>query len=289
MPSPFPGMDPFLEAADIWPDFHDGLAAAMRGELNRTLPRPYYARLEMRPEVGIVGGAELRHIVPDVAVMRPRRTATESREAGVAVLDRPRTDVSASVRLRVSNEPLRHHFVEIRDGSRGHVLVTLIEIVSPSNKRPGPDRRAYEAKQREILDSEASLIELDLLRTGQTVVGGPALSESVSRLDPPPDYLVAVNRAWQRGADLDYELFPVGLEEPLPCIPVPLREGEPEVPLDLQYAFNQAYDAGPYVRGAVDYGQPPDPPLRADWADWLTGCLERWRNTGSVPELKAGA
>jgi hypothetical protein len=34
-------------------------------------------------------------------------------------------------------------------------LVTLIEIASPANKRPGPDRRAYEAKQQEILDNDA--------------------------------------------------------------------------------------------------------------------------------------
>lgn len=107
MLSPFPGMDPYLEAPDIWPDFHDALAGAIREGLNRTLPRPYYARTVMRPEIGIVA-------------------------------ERPRTGVSPSVRMRVSNEPLRHHYVEIRDASHGHALVTLIEIASPSNKRPGP-------------------------------------------------------------------------------------------------------------------------------------------------------
>ena len=75
MPSPFPGMDPFLESPGIWPDFHDGLAAAIRADLNRTLPRPYYARLEMRPEIGPVGGDEPRRNVPDVAVLRPRAPA----------------------------------------------------------------------------------------------------------------------------------------------------------------------------------------------------------------------
>lgn len=102
MPSPFPGMDPYLEASDIWPDFHDALAAQIRGELNRTLPAPYYARLEMRPEIGVIGDDSRRRIVPDI----------------------------------------RHHFVEIRDSQRAHALVTVIEIVSPSNKRPGVDRRA---------------------------------------------------------------------------------------------------------------------------------------------------
>ena len=53
MPSPFPGMDPYLEAPSIWPDFHHKLAAELSTELNGSLPSPYYARLEMRQELGI--------------------------------------------------------------------------------------------------------------------------------------------------------------------------------------------------------------------------------------------
>jgi len=278
MPSPFPGMDPYLESPDIWPDFHDRMAEQMSRDLNRLLPRPYYARLVMRPEIGIVGEEPPGRIVPDVAVVKSSLPEAGPRGAGSAVADRPRTDLSPSVRMRVPNEPLRHHFVEIRDGSRGHALVTLIEIVSPSNKRPGPDRRAYEAKQQDILQSDTSLVELDLLRAGEPLVGGPSIVESTGRLEPRPDYLVGVSRAWERGPKLDYELFPIKLEDPLPCIPVPLRQGEPEVPLDLQYAFNEAYDGGPYARGAVDYAVPPDPPVRLELADWLTGCLEHWRS-----------
>jgi hypothetical protein len=157
--------------------------------------------------------------------------------------------------------------------------VTLIEIASPASKGPGADRRAYEAKQQEILDSHTSLIELDLLRGGQPLIGGAAVIESARGLQPRADYLVAVNRAWQRGAELDYELFPFALKAPLPCIPVPLREGEREVPLDLQYAFNQAYDGGPYARGAVHYHRPPDPPVPPELADWLATCLDRRRSS----------
>jgi hypothetical protein len=59
---------------------------------------------------------------------------------------------------------------------------------------------------------------------------------------------------------------------------VPLRQGEPEVPLDLQYVFNRVYARGLYARGAVDYTVPPDAPVRPEIADWLAGCLERWRS-----------
>lgn len=267
MPSPFPGMDPYLEARDIWPDFHQALAAEIRSALNGSLPAPYYARLEMRPEVGITEEEGTRPIVPDVAVAR--RPVPLPSGATVAVLEAPRKTLSKSITVSVPAEPLRHHFVEIRDASRGHRLVTLLEIVGPSNKRRGADRRAYEQKQREILDSAVSLIELDLLRGGQRILPNLRLEEFLFRLDPAPDYLVLVNRAWKRLGELsDYEIFPAQLAEPLPCVPVPLREDEEAIPLDIQFAFQRAYDTGPYLRGAVDYTHPPVPALSGELAAW---------------------
>ena len=268
MLSPFPGMDPYLEALDIWPDFHDALAAEIRGALNQSLPVPYYARLEMRPEVGIVDqGGFARRIVPDVTVVR--RPRAQAGTENVALLESPRTEVSRSFEVTVPSEPLRHAFVEIRDPTRGHHLVTLIEIVSPSNKRPGMDRRAYLQKQREVLDSDTNLIELDLLRDGERLLPNAFLEDTVAHLEPPADYLVLVNRAWQRVGDATaYQIFPVLLTEALPCIPVPLRQGQAEVPLDLQFVFNRAYDGGPYRRGAVNYGQPPQPPLDSEATVW---------------------
>lgn len=268
MTSPFPGMNPYLEAPDIWPDFHDRLATVISAHLNTALPEPYYARLEMRPELGVVLGEGVpRRIVPDVVVVRQPQAAAQ---ATAPVLDRPRTMIAEPVRLTVHTEPIRHHFVEIRDAVRGHKLVTLIEIVSPSNKFPGPDRQAYERKQREVLHSDASLIELDLLRGGDRLLPHPELLAVVEQLGA--DYLILINRAAGRlGISTDYELYPVHLAEPLPCIPVPLQAGEADIPLDLQVLANQAYAGGPYHR-LVDYLQPPDTPLsqaQAEWADTL--------------------
>jgi hypothetical protein len=229
MPSPFPGMDPFLEAPHILPDFHNAFASVIRGELNRTVPRPYYARLEIRPEVGIMGDA---------------------------------------------NEPVRHLFIEIRDAAEGHKLITLIEIVSPSNKRMGPDRRAYQKKQREVLESDASLVEIDLLRHGERLPANEQLAEVVEELRPRPHYLVFVNRAWTRVGDvMGCQIFPIGVRQVLPCIPIPLRHEESEVLLDLQLAFNRAYDDGPYQLGAVDYARPPRQPLESEDARWAEELL----------------
>lgn len=272
MPSPFPGMDPYLEAPEIWPDLHEALAGEMRRQLNLALPSPYYARLEMRPEVGIIETSEVRQrIVPDVAVVR--HATGLSGTSGTSVLERPRSDLSQSLRFVPYSEPIRHPFVEIRDPARGHKLVTLIEILSPSNKHPGPDRDAYVRKQKDILGSDASLVEIDLLRRGQHIVGDPGLGGFLGQIQPAPDYVVLVNRGWQRAGQGEYQVFPFTVRDWLPCIPIPLREGEEEVVLDLQFVFNQSYDTGPYRRGAVDYSRGPDPALRPEDAGWAHGLL----------------
>jgi hypothetical protein len=175
-------------------------------------------------------------------------------------------------------EPIRHLFVEIRDPTRGHKLVTLIEIVSPSNKE-GTDRVAYETKQREVLKSDASLIELDLLRGGKRILPDPSLAAMILQLKPSPAYAVLVNRAWRRRGGVGaYQVFPIGLRDPLPCISVPLTEGEEEILLDLQDVFDWAYDTGPYLLGAIDYDGPPAPPALDDQdAAWAAELTRPWR------------
>lgn len=270
---PFPGMDPYLEAPDIFPDFHHALAGELRAMLNASLPPPYYARLEMRPEVGIVfEGRGQRRIVPDVAVVRqPQPPRVREAPGSYAAVAEPRTAITEGIEVRLFNEPLRHPFIEIRDPSRGHRLVTLIEVVSPSNKRPGPDRQAYEAKQHEVLQSDTNLIELDLLRGGERLLPGPELHETVRQLAC--DYLILINRSARRQSPgMDYLIYPVGVREMLPCIPIPLAGDTPDLPLDLQVAVQRVYVSGPYLR-LVDYTAPPDPPLDDDNAAWADALL----------------
>ncbi len=266
---PFVGMDPYLEAPDIWPDFHERLGTIISEMLNDTLPAPYYARLEMRAELGIIfeGGSEKR-IVPDVVVV----THPPQEPTPVTVRDETRVAVAEGYQIRIHTEPISHHFVEIRDGARGHKLVTLIEIVSPSNKRLGPDRRAYEAKQREVLESDAHLIELDFIRAGTRLLPYLELDEAVHQLNP--DYLVLLNRSNLR-VDwwMDYTAYPVDVREMLPVIPVPLSMGVEDVPLDLQSATQRAYRGGPYLR-AIDYAQPPpEPKFSQEKLEWIDARL----------------
>jgi hypothetical protein len=255
--------------------------------LNAILPRPYYARLESRPEVGIVDEDESRRIVPDVGIVRLRHepsTQARARSAQVAVAERrPRTEQTASLRIAVSDEPIQHHFVEIRDASRGHALITLIEIVSPSNKRRGEDRNSYRAKQREVLDSDANLIEIELLGVGDPVAASPPVIAALGAGQRRGRYLVAVSRAWERMPAPDFELFPFGLHDPLPCISIPLRQAQNEVLLDLQHVFDRSYDTGPYELGAVDYSEPPPVPLTDDERAWV-----RERVAAAFPGISEG-
>lgn len=274
MPSPFPGMDPYLEDPAIWPDFHHALASEISAHLNAALPRPYYAKIETRVELGIVAeDFELRRIViPDISVHHDPQGSKAG--ATTAILDRPRHEISPRLLFDLPADPYDHPYVEIRDSKEGHRLITVIEILSPSNNRRGPDRDAYSAKQAEVLKSEASLVEIDLLRGGARVLPSPILDHWLKYFDGPTDYVTFVRASWHRtGPGLGYQAFPSGLRQWLPCIPVPLRHQEPELPLDLQYLLNLAYDRGGYARGAVDYTSPPIPPLSPTDVAWATGLL----------------
>lgn len=276
MPSPFPGMDPYLEDPAIWPDLHNRLAYTLSEVLNQSLPAPYYARLESRPEVGLMEGPP-RRIIPDVSVQRggPAPGNMDLPEAGGVAVAEPRARASTSLRIRLDDEPIRHQYVVICDSKRGGALVTLIEIVSPSNKQPGHDRLAYQRKQQEVLASEANLIEIDLHGGGRPVVGGDKLWNVLAGSERLRRYVVAVSRSWQRDFEPEFELYLFGLAEPLPCIQLPLREHEDEPLLDLQVVFQRAYDAGPYRRGAVDYAGPPVLGLDDNEQDWVRQHLYR--------------
>lgn len=275
MPSPFPGMDPYLEDPGLWPDFHDALAGEIRIVLNQTLPEPYYAQLGVREELGIVGEGTRRRVIPDISIERSASRTTSPPAETVAVLDAPRTSVGPSVEVVIGLDREEVNFVEIRDARSEHEVVTLIEILSQSNKRPGPDRDKYVQKRNEVLASRTSLVEIDLLREGDRSWHGPEVYGRIFEFDPHPEYLALINRAWKRADNLAFQLFPIYLKEPLPVIDVPLREGEDEATLDLQYVVQRTYDGGPYRRGAVNYSLPPVPPLPGELQSWAADCVRQ--------------
>jgi hypothetical protein len=144
-------------------------------------------------------------------------------------------------------------FLEVRD-RQGRELVTVIELLSPSNKRSGDDREQYLAKRRELLRSPAHLVEIDLLR-------GWAPMPQEGR--PECDYSVLVSRAEKRPAA---DFWPIRLRDPLPVIPIPLRPPDAAARVDLQEVLHRAYD-GPGYEHFI-YSTDPEPPLIPDDAAW---------------------
>lgn len=255
MPSPFPGMDPWLEAPDVWPGFHD-LAISKTVEVLQPIlrPRGYYANPGERIWLGRAG----QYARPDVMTLRTEKPARSSEDTNVAVVtpDEPIRVLRASVEVRET-------YVDIHR-THDHQLVTSIEFVSPTNKSTTKGRRLYLQKQRELRHAGISLIEIDLLRHGRFILDVPV---SVAEGLKPWHYLVNLVRA---GGD-DFELYPIPLRNRLPRIRVPLASGDDDATLDLQDVVTRSYDIGPYPE-RLNYNQPPEPSLSPEddaWADQI--------------------
>ncbi len=163
------------------------------------------------------------------------------------------------------SDPVRQPFVQILDTADGNRVVTVVEFLSPSNKTDTAARASYRAKQGECLEARTSLVEVDLTRAGHRRLLMDMNSIPAERRG---EYMVSVWRAYTGFGRR--EGYGLPLRERLPGVRVPLRNGDPDIVLDLQSLVDQAYEAGAYGR-ALDYGRPLDEPLAADDAAWADG------------------
>ncbi len=247
MPSPFPGMDPYLEGS-YWSPLHHSLAEEILRQLAPRLRPRYVALPEERFVVEIQDTRS--NIYPDGGV-----TSSEVAEPGA---DARRAPLKLAT---IVPSPVPLVTVEIRSTDERR-LVTAIEILSPTNKR-GDGRREYLSKRQKVLRSSAHLVEIDLLRRGTRV--------PMERDLPAAPYFVFLGRAHDRPM---VDVWPVALDEPLPTIPIPLLDGEPEILLDLQEALDHIYD----LRGfdlLIDYSRPPEVALDPAEAEQARRILDR--------------
>lgn len=258
MPSPFPGMDPYLEAPELWPNVHHGLISEIQAALNRALRPRYRSIVEERVYLSDENDPGRRVIIPDVAV---KVSAPSSRYESSYPPDESSLAVAKPVRATtLIEEEIREPRVVIIDSSGGKV-VTVIEVLSPTNKIVGSrGRTSYESKRAEVMRSPAHFVEIDLLRDGIPIYCGEQL--------PPHDYLVHVSRHAARPHGV---VWPILLRQHLPTIDIPLLPKDPDAALDLGAILNSAYDRGGYDL-LVDYQQPPRVVLSEPDARWA----ERW-------------
>jgi hypothetical protein len=240
-------MNPYLEQEDVWHDFHQSYIAALRGSLARQIRPKYIAKIDENVYIHELS-AEERFLLgrPDVAVLAARRPAGTS--VGVKSIAAP-----SHGHVTPATDIQREPFIEIRDRER-RTLVTVVELLSPSNKNVGPDRDQYLAKRKRILSSNVHLVEIDLLR------GGPRMP--IGDL-PQCDYCVMVSRSMERPR---VGLWPLRLRDRLPEIPVPLHHEDPDAAIDLQPLLDSVYDAAGY--DDYVYAGTPQPPLHPEDARW---------------------
>ena len=255
MPSPFPGMDPYLEGP-LWPGFHESFITYCREWLVDNLPPGYDADIGER--VDLVsgdddggGGGRHRVRVPDVSVRELAGVHASSNGNGSAAVLALEPETLPQGR-DVAATPVS--YVEVKEGDAGR-LVTVIELLSPANKAR-PDLGEYGVKRAEVLDAWLGLVEIDLLLSGHR----PRLGREPRR----SDYAAFVTRP---GRPRQCEVYGWNLADPLPNLPVPLLEGDGQIVLDLPAVFTMTYDRGGYPR-RMRYGRPCPAPLEGDAAEW---------------------
>ena len=234
MAGPFPGMDPYLELQESWPDFHNRLITEICNELGSSLPDAYVPRVDERIEVVSWAREPTRSFRPDVLVGRFEKGAVSS---GVAMASAPPATLEPKLVEILDRDPeeLRITWVEIRALPELD-LVTAIEVLSPINKS-GPGRQAYLDKRDKLHGSRVNLVEIDLL------LGGAPLPMK-ERIEPGAYYAVVA-----RGAQLPLaEVYRWTVRDLLPRIPIPLREPDPDVPIDLAALVTRVYNLGRYAR-----------------------------------------
>jgi hypothetical protein len=251
VPSPFPGMDPYLEHPTLWPGVHNGLIAALQLFLAPQLRPRYYVAMEER----------LYITEPDqrVFVGRPDLAVVGHPEAETVLQPAPSASSVLTVQVPLPDE-VRETYLEVRETGTDDV-VTVLEILSPTNKRLGRGRRLYEDKRMEVLASRTHLVEIDLVRAGEPmpITGHGSASE----------YRILVSRGDCRP---NATLYAFGLCQPIPPFSLPLKPGDQEPTVDLGEILHDLYDRASYDL-RLDYKGDPDPPLpsaEAVWADqWL--------------------
>jgi hypothetical protein len=256
-------MNPYLEHPELWPEVHHLLIGLLAETLNPQLLPTYRAAIEKR--VYELSGEEAVLIgIPDVTVERFRPTtptkvtATETTN-GIAVASPLLSPVTVMLPMPLE---MREGYLEIREVAT-QAVITVIELLSPTNKRPGKGWETYQAKRQAVLASKTHLVEIDLLRGGMIM--------PLSGLVPPSDYRILVSRSSQRPRA---DLYLFNLEDAVPTFALPLVAEANQPSIDLYSLLNQAYDRAGYAV-AINYTIDPVPPLAAEKSVWLDSLLCR--------------
>jgi len=248
-------MDPYLEHPDLWPDVHHRLITAIADLLAPVL----------RPRYRVLVDIRTYRVEPGemVFIGRPDVTTVRTAREPVATYAAPAPGCPRTVEVPVP-ELVEQGYLEVRDVASGEV-VTVLELLSPTNKRPGEGRRLYETKRLAILGTLTHLVEIDLLRAYEPmlVYGDGHHSH----------YRILVSRGNRRPRA---DLWAFSVRDPIPTFKLPLRRDDEEPLVDLGRLLHELYDRAGYDL-SVDYRLDPVPPLEGEDAAWAAELLAPWR------------
>jgi len=157
----------------------------------------------------------------------------------------------------------RYRYLVIRDAAEGDVI-TAIELLSPSNKRSGQERKEYLIKREKVLASQTHFVEIDLIRGGRPMPmqlknGGMG------------DYRILISRAQHRPRA---DVYAFTLRQPIPDFPIPLQPQDPEPTLPLNQLLRDVYDRAAFDL-KIDYRQPLEPPLTQEDQEWAETLIKK--------------
>ena len=232
MQNPFPGMNPYLEQPGIWNQVHSRLIVAIADALNEQIAPQYVASIEERIYTTVEDDNLLVGVV-DIAAYsgtgaQPERTATA-------------TAIPVPVQVPMPQQ-VTERYLEIRP-PRSREVISVIELLSPKNKRSGEGREKYLRKRQAVLASATNLVEIDLLRSGT------AMDIQGTRQ---VGYSVLIGRGWKRP---NADLYSFTLRQPIPSVPIPLRREDTEPIIELQTLLNVVYQQA-RLELLIDYQQP---------------------------------
>jgi Protein of unknown function (DUF4058) len=254
MPSPFPGMNPYLENPERWPEVHHLLISSLAETLNPQLLPKYRVAVahrvyETTAVDSLLDGSPditIEHL-PDVTV------------ASTTVASAP-TTTPMTVTLPMPIE-IKESYLEVREVATKQV-VTVIEVLSPTNKGSGRGYDSYVAQRQDILASQTHLIEIDLLRGGTTM--------SFRGNVPTYHYRLLISHHQARPKA---KLYGFNLQDRIPIVAVPLQNQDAEPVIDLHALLDMVYDQAGYAF-AIDYAQAPVPKLSEDDQVWINQNLQ---------------
>ncbi|MDQ2997834.1 MAG: DUF4058 family protein [Chloroflexota bacterium] len=251
MTTPFPGMDPYLEHPALWEDVHTRLIVAIADSLGPQVRPHYRVAVERRTYLAVFAPEEYELVgKPDVLISGSQQRVTSS-------MPEITTRVMPRIGELVMPDEITERYLEVRDVVTSEV-VTVLELLSPTNKLTREGRSQYERKRLKVLGSATHLIEIDLLRAGEPFP--MRIQSDGSR----PLYRIVVSRSQDRPRA---EVYLFDLPDPIPEIPIPLRANEADAVLPLNQVLHDMYDRAGYDQ-ILNYHQPPVPALTDADAAW---------------------